>query len=170
MSLAVAFALLVIPRAIVRAYLNVAGIAGPRGVAGTHPLDAYTVSWTVCVRVPAMAQRNQSIVGRRCGRMPITPKRDPSYRRPCTLYWSRNAPTLIRKGRISVCRVPTRISVCIVCIHRYIPTYRHYVRRHRCTKVSQCRSVRGRLYKPVEWIKRREAVFMLSPNATTQSG
>lgn len=53
MTLAVAFALPMLIRAIVRAYLHVAGLTGPHGVAGARAFDTHTVAGTVDMGVPA---------------------------------------------------------------------------------------------------------------------
>lgn len=52
MTLAITLALLMVVRAIVRAYLYVAGLTGPHGVAGTRAFDTHTVTGTVDVGIP----------------------------------------------------------------------------------------------------------------------
>lgn len=62
MTLAIALALAVVVRAIVGAYLHVAGLAGPRGVAGACALYAHAVPGTVDVRVPGNVEQHGACV------------------------------------------------------------------------------------------------------------
>ena len=52
MTLAITLALSMMERTIVRAYLHVAGLTGPHGVAGTCALDTYTVARTIDMGIP----------------------------------------------------------------------------------------------------------------------
>jgi len=53
MTLAITLALSMMVRAIVRAYLHIAGLTGPHGVAGTRAFDTHTVAGTIDMRISA---------------------------------------------------------------------------------------------------------------------
>lgn len=53
MTLAITLALSMMERAIVRAYLHVAGFAGPHGITGARALDTDTVAGAIYMGIPA---------------------------------------------------------------------------------------------------------------------
>lgn len=64
MALAVTLALPVAVGAIVRANLNLTGLARPRGVTCTHTIDANTMAGTVDMRIPADPTKHVHTEGR----------------------------------------------------------------------------------------------------------
>ena len=61
MTLAITLALPMMERTIVRAYLHVAGLTGPHGVAGTCALDTHTVARTIDMGIPAKSDARDII-------------------------------------------------------------------------------------------------------------